>query len=610
MRKIAFALLLLLSVSHASIQDIVGNYTKPGERVETSGISTDFGTYTLITINGADSMLVDNSGFVLVEDTVVIYAALKSRYLSENQISVDIGELIGYMEEFNASKGSEQALCEQYTGTDRFECKDFSTCRYACLSVPLCRSVFEGQGDGFIYSVQNWRARDFEINDLLVDFDDAVLRIPETPEMANLAWDYLGDIKDKAEQIQGNKLFLCDAGGYCFCYNINFSLGKIDLAKQGLTQITEVLSQLPALQRKADIMASITEQRIRDKLANDEVYQYQKTYAEVKNNFSGTKEHADAALALVDSGLLSENITALRSVMNQMGALGEEKNYSGAVSLQGSYFGLAKQASGYADKLINDYMELNKSRNALWETIDGEVNITSLGGYFSEQFALIKNDFGAVEKSMKPPVKEESIPVIETNITALGTRMKELQAKAGEALKLISEIDALQVQLVELSADAERYRQDYGLEEVGKELQTAHSSAMNGELAAGRNAMQNASDSIAKAGARLAEIIPVIEEAKGAALEASTYLEERSGASFMFFSADLTMAEKLCSDSTDLRFSSPRDSIHYAQECKNSVDGELQGLEYKKYGLFAVVIIALGVFFMWARKREWSFVIG
>ncbi len=612
MNRTAFllALLLLFIPTYANIQQIIDDYTSDGESVDIREISTGFGDYTLITVNGADSMLVDNSVFELVEDPVVIYTALKEEYLSQNQVSVDIDNLVQKMADFNSSWKIQEALCKQYTGTDRLECKDFSTCRYSCLSVPLCRSVFEGQGDGFIYSIENWRARTKEIENLLGDYADSVKRIPETPEMANLAWDYLGGIDDKAKQIKTNKLFICDAGGYCFCYVINFTFENINESKQGLTDINNVLSVLPSIERKANIVASITEERINNKLANDEVYQYQKTYGEVKVNFTGTKLHVDSVLKLVDSELLSENITALKVMRDNMGALGEDKNYSGAVKLKDDYYSLAKKATVHANSLFSDYILMNASKNEFDETIQNKSNLSLIGGYFSKEYAEISENFRSAKEEMKPPVEETLLVKLKDNVNVLRMRLSALEVKAGKALELLDEAKSVEGYMMGISAKASEYQQEYNFQEIEDQLETARSAIEDGNLESGESFVKDAQEKAGTIKNQLDEKIPRIEEAKKAAFEADLYLGEQEGTNFLIFGTDFSRAKELCSNSMETRFSSPRDSIHYAQECRNSVDSELQGLEYKKYGLVIVVLTALVLFFLWARKREWGFVVG
>jgi hypothetical protein len=78
----------------------------------------------------------------------------------------------------------------------------------------------------------------------------------------------------------------------------------------------------------------------------------------------------------------------------------------------------------------------------------------------------------------------------------------------------------------------------------------------------------------------------------------------------LFLSADTKRAEDLCSMATSTVYSSPRDSVQYSRDCRNSVDSELQGLEFKKIGLIVLVIAALYLFYRWARKRDWGFVVG
>ncbi|MFH1448397.1 MAG: hypothetical protein ABIG39_06030, partial [Candidatus Micrarchaeota archaeon] len=530
MNRTVLVLLLMVAVTYANVDDVIRDYTKESESVETREIANEYGTYTLFTINGVDSLLVENSDFYLITNPLVIYSALKHEYLADNEVSVDMETLIGYVDGFNASRYPEQSTCEQYTGTDRLECTDFATCRYACLSVPLCRSVFEGQGDGFVYSIQNWMARNMEIDSSMGSFKNAVLGIPDNPEMANSAWDYLTVIEEQAALIKGNKMFLCDSGGYCFCYGINFSLGKIDDCRAGLTQIKEVLSELPNLEKKADFMESITKERIREKDANDVVYQYQQTYGEVIGNFTGTVAYASDALVLVDSGLLSENITALTSIKDEMRMLGEDKNYSGAISLKETYFEQAGVTSKYAKRLIGKYADVNESVWRMEERIANETNLTSLGGYFYEEFSGIEDLLADLADSLKPPAEEDMLPVIGENLTLLDSRLSALKLKARSATELLDEIVLVRGRLEELTSKAEEYKQQYDITEISESLSSARAYIIDGQVEKSENIIMNASVGIDELNTRLEVIIPLIDEATGKAFEASLYIEERKGA--------------------------------------------------------------------------------
>ncbi|MFH0818360.1 MAG: hypothetical protein V1909_07050, partial [Candidatus Micrarchaeota archaeon] len=122
-----------------SLTDAVKSYLRDGETLETRAISTEFGEYTLVLINGREAMMFSGASLRPVTDPALIYSVLKSEYLSENKVAVDSQKLIQSIDVFNASRNPQQSTCEQYTGTGTHECNDFATCRYACLSVPLCR---------------------------------------------------------------------------------------------------------------------------------------------------------------------------------------------------------------------------------------------------------------------------------------------------------------------------------------------------------------------------------------------------------------------------------------------------------------------------------------
>ncbi len=622
MKRLALALVLISLVfasysfaqcetsSGGNLGDQIKSYLNAGDKLETRVIDTEYGAYTLAIINGADAMLFSNADSRAVTDPVLVYAVLKSEYLAENKVAVDSQTLIGDMDAFNASRNPQQATCEQYTGTGTHECTDFASCRYACLSVPLCRGSFEGQGDNFIYAINSWRTKNSEIDKAISAFKDAAAGIAQNPEQANSANSYLTAIEEKATEIQGNKLFTCDSGGYCFCYQINFSFTKLNEEKDALAQIKTVLAKLPDIEKKGNIIAAITEQRISAKKASDVVCQYQEKLAKVRANLTGTKAQVNALLTLVTSPTLSEKMALLQNLTDEMVLLGDSKNYSGAVSLGDSYLSIAKETTVHATRLIQNYTRMNDSLNSVKARLENDINLTGVGDYFVKEYTDIRVELESVSALANPPAQESSLLVIERNLTALNSRLATLEASGKRALELLEKAEIARTNFTRLSKSVEDYKQNYDLSEVNESIESAISNAKLARFSQADESLKTAYEKTTAYEASLAEIIPIIETAKEEYGRASVYLDERKGASFIFLGINAKRAGDICKSASDSIYTSPRDSVQFSQECKNAVDSELQGLEYKKYGLIVVAIIVLYLLYRWARKREWAFVVG
>ncbi|MFH0817650.1 MAG: hypothetical protein V1909_03380, partial [Candidatus Micrarchaeota archaeon] len=475
---------------------------------------------------------------------------------------------------------------------------------------PLCRGTFEGQGDNFIYAINSWRAKNSEMDKAIIGFKDVAAGIHENSELAGSASSYLTAIEEKATDILANKLFTCVSGGFCFCYPINFSFAKLNDNKDGLAQIKEVLAKLPDLEKKSNVIAGVTEERIRYKNANNILCQYQETAAKVIANRTGTKEYAGKALLLIKSDALSQKIADLENISSGMIWLGDEKNYSGALSLSDSYFNTAKVVSLYAGRLIENYSRMNDSLSAVKLKLEMGINITSIGDYYTKEYTSIRLGIESISILAKPPVLEQALPEMEQNLTAFDSRLGNIEQSGKVALAYIERAELAKTNLTRLSKSTEDYKQDYNLSEINESISLAFNGAKGAQFLQAEAGLAAAYERTTAYEAALSEIIPEIESAKEEYGKAIVYFDERKKASFIFFGVDAKRAEGLCKSATDSIYPSPRDSVQFSNECRSAIDSELQGLEYKKYGLVIALIIALYLFYKWARKREWGFVVG
>ncbi|MFH1470117.1 MAG: hypothetical protein ABIF01_00045 [Candidatus Micrarchaeota archaeon] len=610
--------ILLASVSFAdcdfdgggSLIDSIRSYMKEGESLETRGVTVSGENYTLAIINGAESMLFLDSSKRPITDPALIYPVLKTEYLDANKVAVDSQKLIESINSFNESRFPQQSTCEQYTGTDTHPCSDFATCRYACLSVPLCRGNFEGNGDNFINAIISWRTKNSEMDKAIAGFKDSSAGIASNPELAGTAGSHLTAIEERATEIQGNRLFMCESGGFCFCYQVNFSFAKINEAKDGLSQIQAVLSKLPDLEKKSNVLAGIADQRIRERNQNDVICQYQDLVTRSKANLTGMKARVTATLKLVDSPTLSKNFNDLVNISDEISRRGDEKNYSGALELKDSYFDLALVVSVLSSALEQNYSRMNSSLELAREKLEQDINLTAVGEYFSREHTSVRLELEELQSLAKTPIKESSMALIEANATALPPRLVWLENSAKTAIELLERAEIARTNLTALQAKASEYKQAYDFAEVEGAINSSIRSAKSIKFSEAEESIKLAYEKTVSYSVQLTEIIPLIQKAREDSASANSYLSERKSASFIFFGVDSQRAEALCLQASNTVYSSPRDSSHFSQECKNTIDSELQGLEYKKYGFFVVVLIFLYLFYKWARKREWGFVIG
>ncbi|MEM4389544.1 MAG: hypothetical protein QXG98_02685 [Candidatus Micrarchaeia archaeon] len=544
MRAVVAILALPILLAALSLDELLANYTLPGETIRSQPIALAEGTYALIFIDSHESMLVNLSlpgAPSLIESASAIEAILTEELLLDLAIPSRLPDIAHSLEGFNASGASWQALCAQWTGTDRLPCTNLSSCRLACISVPLCKSMLQGIGDPFALSIWGWRNETERLDlslsqvrsnlSLISTSDDP--RVPISSAQASLY-----SARSALHAMRSNDLFNCEPSyprSYCFC-NITFNEAYLNDAMEKLARLESELSALDAIPARAAAIASITSARIRDALQREEEVRFNQTLAAASASLAEAEADASAALSLISDENLTRSLERARSKLSELRAAGATRDFERGNAVAEQLFALVSEIEAEAAALTALYHSLqNASFNASSEIALANDTLLQNDTPLLARLENLSFSLSSARSHLTPPISGNQTASLSAELARITREAAEIRAKALAKHALEEKATLLALRLANLSLLAAAYNQQLDSARFAMLLSQASLQLSRIELAAANASLSGAEAELASIESSLKQKVLQIETAKATIAEAEEAIENASRVRVLFF---------------------------------------------------------------------------
>ncbi|MEM3030834.1 MAG: hypothetical protein QXH27_03810 [Candidatus Micrarchaeia archaeon] len=544
MRALAALLALPALLAAVSFDEFIANYTLPGEIIQSQLLASAAGAYALVFINSRESMLVDVSppgAPSLVESAHAIESVLREDALLSLSLPSRAADAALSLDDFNASGAGWQALCSQWTGTDRFPCVNLSSCQLACISVPLCKNMMMGIGDPFTLSIWGWRNEtgrlDFSLSQARSDL--SLLPASEEPRAPlSSAQASLSGARSAFHAMRSSDLFNCDPSyprSYCFC-NITFNEAYLNDAEEKLASLEADLSVLDVIPARAAAIADETSARIRAAVQRGEEANFNRTLAAAVAWLAEAEANASEALSLISDENLSLSLERARSKLSEMRSAGAAGDFERGNAVAGELFALVPEIEAEANRLITIYRSLqNASANASAEIALANLTLLPGDGPLFAQLENLSLSLNSTRFLLTPPISRNQTYFLSEEFARISQEAGGIRAKALSKHALEDEAASLALRLSNLSLLAASYNQRLDSTRFTALLSQASLQLTRIELAEANASLSSAEAELASIESSLRRKILQIEAAKAAIAEAEEAVENASRVRVLLF---------------------------------------------------------------------------
>ncbi len=276
LRTFIFLLLLSIPLQAATLGEYLKDYLRQGEGWSATPVVAADGTYQLISISGAYSLIFaeEPGGYRLVTNPATIYAVLGIAGRATNGTPSDaaLAAVRENVVTFNSSRSAE-AECARLTGTDIVPCYDRDSCLRACIRSPICRGYVFGAGANLLAAMADFStgtsSLDGSVVALLASTRALSASSPEeTLRTANRSRGDFEAAERTATSLLANQLF--NTSSLDFCPRPFYDLSALRAGRSAMGEIAE--SALLAVDQPAIAAQVITRTAERRQLAQDRQY--------------------------------------------------------------------------------------------------------------------------------------------------------------------------------------------------------------------------------------------------------------------------------------------------------------------------------------------------
>ncbi|MBI4399164.1 hypothetical protein HY570_00295 [Candidatus Micrarchaeota archaeon] len=223
MRAILFLFLLSLLVA-AGTEDIVKNYTEPDDDYSIKKIKIGNNDYALITVNGNETFLINESSSILLRDGKDIESVFISTDVTLTETyKLRVQILREFMESYNNSRQPQENQCKIFTGTNNIACVDKDSCIKACYSSPICGKVL-GSVE-FALTIRDWYVAVLMLDGNVSDFFQDLRPVMGTKSLDN-ELQKLNDIRELSFELTDSDL----VSVYAICPGARYNFTALDSA--------------------------------------------------------------------------------------------------------------------------------------------------------------------------------------------------------------------------------------------------------------------------------------------------------------------------------------------------------------------------------------------
>jgi hypothetical protein len=350
MKKL-FALLAVLFIT-ASFGISMDQYLHNGENLTGRNFNVSGTNYTLYSIGGSETFLVDKDKDVLITDGSQISSVIKSYYTAAYMLTPkDKADILALLDAFNASRNDGQIGTAGRSGMEEYECRNL-------MAVGVSNQIRNGDPDFnlqlisdnldhmAIYISNDWIQGGTygdanELKKVMSSFFNATFKLDKELMTTRAAIDGISE-NDAYSTLEGAKqsidrmyayktalektlLRLPKTYGECpdclgICYYIEMNVTALDQAKAKVAAAEAKAKNLSDTSTIADRITKTTEERIQFVKDKDLASYYSIKMSSIASYWDSTFPAINASLALIDNPSLDSKVSTINGNIASMNA--------------------------------------------------------------------------------------------------------------------------------------------------------------------------------------------------------------------------------------------------------------------------------------------------
>lgn len=586
---------VLLSISQlclsVSLEEAIDNYTEENEQVSVRVVETTFGSFRIVSVSSVDVLVLSESdGYAPVVSSGAIENVLRAEFFSKLNATERVSDIYASVLSFNSSRAPEEQTCLQYTGNDRYPCLNSTQCQYACISVPLCKSVMNGVGDQFTTSIVSWRLGLLLLDQHMQDFVSLVPLLEQGDSNAFVrASSSLQGLESQATAITKNKMFSCDPkdiASYCFCPDANYTYSDLSVASAKLASFKSDYAQLASLYSYAQRISAETARRIHDAEIRGARGFFLRMAPWISSNASAAEQSAVKTLGVVKDVELQGMLNDLRALNQSVFSKAQAEDYEGALNLADALLGKALDTESRSSTVYGQYYSLiTGSTNFSNSLVEFSGSLLDSENYYAASAQMITANFTLFQQKLAPPIEYSLLSQLRNELLSFEVSLSSLRTLLAEKREMDVSINETRLQVAQVSSRALLYKQPFDGSGLLLLLEEASNYSSLGNIALARSSLTTCQIRLAASNASIENQIVRIDSAFASLESANQTLSEISERRFLFLAPNMQDSNAALAEAYSVVYANPgaaeqkaSESVSLAYRASRSVEpGSLFG---------------------------------
>lgn len=263
-------LICFMGISYSlTLEQIIYSYLETGETFRYDEITYNSQNYNVVISGGKEIFIFEktNNRYYFVKDKELIKQVINSYYKDHKNLTLDgqyerLEEAKEHVKNFFESRGTQENMCKQYTGTDRLPCNDRTSCLVACRTLYICDMYSFGIGMDFVDLIWAYNNNTKKLDEYEAKyeelFDEAITK--QNLNLLDDLEDYISDISKTSKNIESTDLIVL----YNFCPEIKYKTSELTSGKSIISNIKNSITPLYEIDNTVQKIYSETTSRKAD----------------------------------------------------------------------------------------------------------------------------------------------------------------------------------------------------------------------------------------------------------------------------------------------------------------------------------------------------------
>lgn len=429
MTKLTFIAVLVLLASLAwsdAVDTLIAGFKEPDESIERAVVNASGDSYTLVSVNGVDMLLVENRVPIIVTGQSNIEAVLKTNYYETKNVDGRIANIRADVDFYDGSGAAAEAECMRLTGIDKYPCVDQPTCLFACRSVPICQSI--GNTNEFLFEIKAYNETHTLFESKLKELKTCLNYIKNGASHADDCITKWNAVKTEATNINRNKLVDTCGACYNFCPRHNYSTAAANNITNGLNSLKTDLGSLPQVSEYASQLSQRTDERMN--YINTREARWQSLSSRSSAELADLKHQYDELSDIVTDLQTGNALKELQNLSAYMASNANGGLYARAFEAETQFFNKAGSINSTMAEEREKYADLQKTLNETKVVVETLESMVPANHSLWQNVSSIRIKYTNLKVLCNPPVVSGDMPQMTHDLAELKGEAEDLITKA------------------------------------------------------------------------------------------------------------------------------------------------------------------------------------